>query len=586
MTLMDEIRNPASEAEASPFEETAAAPRWALGARAAALWGLAVLGFLLLCYRPLDPSGLWAHLSYGYWLMEHRALPVADPILPLAEGMPNINTSWLAQALLATVERAGDHVAKDAGVGWLAALFALLRLSTVAVLLGVFRRVTGSWFWSALGLALVLALAAGAGGPSPTLGPATFGALCLAVLLHKVFRIEAEEGGRPIRRVGGELLAAAGWVALFALWANLHVSFALGLAVLALGAVGRLLEVLFRRERRESAWRSLAMDRPFRRWLLGAELAAAATLINPYGIELWLYALRLRSNPNLAGLPGWRPLSVEMPGGWVFVLTIAALLWAFRRDPSRRRPVSMAQALWGIGFGGASLVASGLLAPCAPLFALIAVPHFAGLLDDLRSDFRAGSAGSAGRRGEPGFFGRLAAAARERFGFLAEPSWHKSVLALALLWAAFALSPVGASLLRGEARPPERTVAASAPLALTTHLAAHPPRGLAFVPTPWADWLVREGPQGRDRLRPFANTHVEVLPAAVWQDYLRIAGGASDWQRVLERYGVSTAIFDRAAHHGQIQSLRYAEDWRLAYEDDRGFVFERIAPAEAAGGKP
>jgi hypothetical protein len=179
----------------------------------------------------------------------------------------------------------------------------------------------------------------------------------------------------------------------------------------------------------------------------------------------------------------------------------------------------------------------------------------------------------------------LAAGARERFEFLAEPSWHKSVLALALLWAAFALSPIGASLLRGEARAAERTIATSVPLALGAQLKAHPPRGLTFVPTAWADWLVREGPKGPDRLRPFANTQVEALPAEVWQDYLRVAGGASDWQRVLDRYGVRTAIFDREAQHGQIQSLRYAEDWRLAYEDDRAFVFERTAPTSTLGGK-
>ncbi len=578
MNLTEEIRNPVSDlAAASPDDETWAAPRWALGARAAAFWGLAVLGFLLLCYRPLDPTELMAHLSYGDWLLQHRALPVADPIQPLAAGMPIVDASWLAQALLATVERAGDGVASQAGAGWLAALFAVVRLATAALLLSVFRRVSGSSLWSALGLALVLALAGGAGGPWETLGPATFGAVCMAVLLQWVASFEAEEDGPPTHGPGAlkELAAAAGWVVLFALWANLHVSFALGLAVVALGAAGKGLEALsHRRERSVSAWRSLVTDRPFRRWLLCAELAAAATLLNPYGIELWLYVWRLRSNPNLAGLAGWQPLSVERAGGWAFALAIAVLLWARLRGSSRRRPIPVEQALWGIGLGLAALAASGLLALCAPLFVLILLPQVAALADD-----------RAARRGGPGRFERWAAGARERFEFLAEPSWHKSVLALALLWAAFALSPVGASLLRGEARPPERAFSASAPVALAGYLAAHPPHGLAFMPTPWADWLVRQGPQGRDRLRPFATSEVEVLPAEVWQDYLRIAGGASDWQRVLDRYGVRTAIFDREAQHGQIQSLRYAEDWRLAYEDDRSFVFERTALASTKGGK-
>src|SRR6185295_2112879 len=146
------------------------------------------------------------------------------------------------------------------------------------------------------------------------------------------------------------------------------------------------------------------------------------------------------------------------------------------------------------------------------------------------------------------------------------------------------LSPAGASLLRGDVRPPEATISATAPLALTQYLRAHPPKGITFVPTIWADWLVREGPQGAERLQPFADTRIEALPGLAWQDYLRVAGGAADWQRVLGRYGVRTAIFDRAAQHGQIQSLRYDDDWRIVYEDDRSMVFERISPA-AKGGK-
>jgi hypothetical protein len=262
------------------------------------------------------------------------------------------------------------------------------------------------------------------------------------------------------------------------------------------------------------------------------------------------------------------------------MLLLGLLLVAFRRG-GNAKPLAAAHALWLAGFGAAALKSSGLLAICAPLLVFAALPHWAALGRDLAPGARLGLR-------YHGFFGRRLAALRERFGFLARPSWHGAVLALALLWAAFALSPVGATLLRGDAQPIEAGfsgVSESAPLGLTAYLRAHPPEGLTFVPTVWADWLVRQGPQGADRLQPFADTRIEALPHLVWQDYLRVAGGAADWQRVLGRYGVRTAIFDRAAHHGQVQSLRYDDEWRIAYEDDRAMVFERIAPA-AAGRKP
>ncbi len=555
-------------------EERAFLTRFALGAAAVVALALSVAAFLLLCYLPLEPAGLWAQLSMGDRILDHRSLPLSDPILRFAEGMPIVEASWLSQVILATVERSGEGVARGAGIGWLGALFALLRVATAALLFATFRRLTASALKSALGLALVLALAGRASGPWAALSPATFGTLCLALLLAGIVRVEAGEGEPARAGLPAAVLFGLAWVALFALWANLHVSFVLGLAAVAIFTLGRSVEVVRGRALGEGVFRALAADRPFRRWFRLFELAAVATLANPYGVGLWLYVWRLPSAANLRDLPDWRPLSVATAGGWAFALLIGALLWALSTARTGRPMLSSARTLGLAAFGGAVLAASGLLALCAPLLVGFVLPAIVGVV------------GGNGETRAParGVHARLSAWARERFGSLADPSWHKSVLAAALLWAAFALSPVGAALLRGEARPPERTLSARVPLALGNYLRAHPPRGVTFVPTSWADWLVREGPKESDRLQPFADTRIERLPGLVWQDYLRIAGGAADWQRVLGRYGVRTAIFDRAAQHGQIQSLRYDDEWRIAYEDDSAFVFERIAPVGAKGG--
>lgn len=552
--------------EAGEGAERPVPARLALGAASVVALALSVVAFLVLCYLPLEPAGLMAHLSYGDWVLEHGAPPPGDPILPLAAGMPLVDASWGSEALLAAVERAGDAVRPGAGLAWLATLFALVRLGVAALLFASFRRLGVGAVWGALGVLFVLALGRGAAGPWAVLGSATFGLLALALLFPAFARADEAAGGS---KVG---LAVAGWTALFALWANLHVSFAIGLAAIGLVAVGRLVEALARaRRQREGIWRTVVADRPFRRAFLLVEWAAAATLLSPYGVELWLYVLRLPESPNLRGLPAWGALSVESGGGWALLLLLGLLLIAFRRGGDR--PLPAGRALWLGGFGAAAFAWAGLLAFLAPLLVYAALPHLAALGQALVSRRAAGP--RAGRW----------AAFRERIALLSRPSWHGALLAFALLWAAFALSPVGASLLRGDVRPPAATIAATAPLPLTTYLRAHPPRGLTFAPASWADWLYREGAAGAARLEPFVGTRIEPLPSLVWQDYLRVAGGAADWQRVLGRYGVRTAIFDRAAHHGQIQSLRYDDEWRIAYEDDRSMVFTRIAPA-ASGGKP
>lgn len=579
MILNAESRSQESIDEWDEPVERPVPARFALGAVAVASLALSVAAFLVLCYLPLEPAGLMAHLSYGDWILEHRAPPSGDPVLPLAAGMPLVDASWGSEALLAAVERAGNAARPGAGFAWLATLFALLRLATASLLFAAFRRSVGgrATHWGALGLAFVLALGRGTAGPWAVFSPGTFGLLCLALLLAAWVRIEgdrieADEAGEDRRAL--RALGIAGWVALFAIWANLHVSFAIGVLAVGLVALGRLIEAIVR-ARRESAgiWRTVVADRPFRRGFLLAELAAAATLLSPHGVELWLYVWRLPSSANLRDLPAWRALSVESGGGWPLLLLLGLLLVAFRRG-GNRQPLPAAHVLWLGGFGAAVLAGSGLLAISSPLLVFAALPHLAALGRDLASRARFGG----------GALGRLRAGLSDRFGFLAHRSWHGAVLALALLWAAFALSPVGASLLRGDVRPPEATISASAPLPLTAYLRAHPPQGLTFVPTAWADWLVREGPQGANRLQAFAGTRIEALPGLVWQDYLRVAGGAADWQRVLGRYGVRTAIFDRAAHHGQIQSLRYDDEWRIAYEDVSSMMFERISPA-ALGAK-
>ena len=56
--------------------------------------------YTYLSYIPLFYTDIWGHVSYGKWMLEHRALPTEDPFLPLSKGMRVIDSSWLSQLLL------------------------------------------------------------------------------------------------------------------------------------------------------------------------------------------------------------------------------------------------------------------------------------------------------------------------------------------------------------------------------------------------------------------------------------------------------------------------------------------------------
>jgi hypothetical protein len=114
------------------------------------------------------------------------------------------------------------------------------------------------------------------------------------------------------------------WAALpiYALWPNLHGAFLIGLG--ALGSWG-LIHMLLNRSKQVLV-----------KVLPPLILAAASTLINPYGIELWVHLLSHLGDTRLE-ITEWRPLQVHSLLGVIYLvwLIAAALGWGFSRQPRR-----------------------------------------------------------------------------------------------------------------------------------------------------------------------------------------------------------------------------------------------------------
>lgn len=498
---------------------------------------LAVVFYLLLSFVPLGNPTLWGHLTYGDWILDHGRLPTADPVMPLAAGMEVFDTQWLSQTVLAATVRA-------VGLTGLSQLFALLGLATALMLLRVFYLQTRSRVLSIAGVLLVLALSWTFW---TSFGPGSLGLLAFAVLLWLLTAHgEALEGG------------SAGWwglglgvPVLFVLWVNLDPSFAWGLAVLWSLVLGRLAEAAWQHR----GARAVLTDRPLRRRLVLAELATAACLLNPYTLDVLLRTPWWPANENLRTLPEWQPLVIQGARGWAFALSALALVLALRHS---RRRVPWAHGLLLLGFTAAVVLRVGMLPWYALVLAFVLLPLAADLLD---------------RRRSPASQERRRAALRERFGRLAGPSWHYSLVALVVLWAGFAFSPLGAAVLGGTPRSPEQLLAATTPRGVTEALRANPPEGTVFSPWWWGDWLVRDGPPG---LTPFVTSHIEVIPEHVWEDYLRITGAAPDWRQLFERYRIETVVLDKSQLPYQVQALRNTEDWYPAYEDPQAVVFIQV----------
>lgn len=209
--------------------------------------------------RPLTHDDLFGHLRAGEWMAAHRTVPTADPFSFTRPGARWITHEWAFSLLAWAV--------------WLAAGYPGLIAARVALVLAIGAAVgwrmkaeTPERSSSIPWIAALLGLGLWAVAAELILRAALVSELFLALTLVFLTRF----------RQTGEQRFLIAIVTLFFLWGNVHSGVIFGLFVLGLFA----LEGAFR-ERRPKPWLAT----------LGA--AALASLINPNGIEVWLYPFKL-----------------------------------------------------------------------------------------------------------------------------------------------------------------------------------------------------------------------------------------------------------------------------------------------------
>ena len=501
-------------------------PQYQLTRRAVVLVALLGLLFTICSYEPLLHYDLWGHLSYGRWIWAAKAVPQVEPLMPLAQGVPFIDTAWLSQLI-------GWGLVSKCGVAGAQFMYAGLITFAFACVLGVVYRRTGSlvatlaalvtFFWGGYQQLLVVR-------------PQLAGLACFSVVLI----VATASVGRRWH-----------WWAIpvtFALWANLHGSFPMGLGLLGLMATGRVFDVIWRTGRVGAAFR----DAEARRLVLLTQLAAAAVLLNPYGIGIYGEVFAVTGNPNLADLSEWDPLSLRMLQGQAAAAITFGLFLLYRMSPRR---VTCGEVLSLVIFGLGMLWTSRLINWWAPLATYYVGVHLAAI------------------RWKN--FGRPVEA-RARSGL-------NTVVAVGLAWIFFAFTPFGVTLLHGQPKDPQvlakryqKAVSQLTPLGVTAHLNEEPPVGQVFNIYEWGDYLTWAGPKG---MQVFVNSHAHLVPTEVWKDYLLISSAGGNWEQKLDQYSVNTVVVDVAQRAALIKALALKKDvWELTYEDGVGAVYRRLKP--------
>ncbi|MBV9511050.1 MAG: hypothetical protein JO303_12295 [Caulobacteraceae bacterium] len=222
----------------------------------------------------LDGDTNW-HLAAGRWILAHAAAPHADPFSYTAFGKPWIDLEWLSEALMALAYALG---------GW--ATVMVLMGAAVAATLGVVgvelrRRLGGA---ASVGVLLVcLPMIARHVLARPHILALPLLAAWLAALL-------------AARRRG---TAPSLWLTLLmTLWANLHGSDLIGLALVVPFGLEAVLDAGAGRRR------STAL-----RWGGFGLAAMAAALVTPYGPAGLAHAAAVTRMASLSAIVEWKPAS-------------------------------------------------------------------------------------------------------------------------------------------------------------------------------------------------------------------------------------------------------------------------------------
>jgi len=484
----------------------------------------AVLIALLLAdsNRHTDPD-LWGHLRFGQVVIAGRRLLQHDTYSYSAAGHRWRDHEWLAKVLMAAVYNAAGVVGLKL---WKFAC-------TAAALLFVADTEGSTGAPPTIRLAVLFAAACGFVLQSQ-FRPQMFSFVLLGALLALLARDNYRRGARL-------------WLAvpLLALWANLHGGFFIGIATLALySAAAGLCDLA-----EGAGWRRGA------RLSLLTVGAAAATLLNPYGVGMWEPVAHALRNPYTRNVvDDWQPLWWAMrsqwhaaPSGVVFFLAVIAMV--------------------------AALAVALAAAPCGddlPLVAVAAMMAIAAFLSVRNLALAAMAVSGPLARHLAVLRARRIGARRPAVPW--RPASHFAMLAVACVMA------LGGGLFSRRLTPDR-----GYPSAALAFMNAHGLHGNVLGDFGWGEYLVWHAAPA-DKV--FIDGRYDTLyPLKIIRDYLEFYFDQPAAGAVLDAYPHDFVLIGLHAPARRLMERR--RDWKLLYRDDVALVYARAsAPAASLPGLP
>lgn len=332
---------------------------------------------------------------------------------------------------------------------------------------------------------------------------------------------------------------------LFAVWANLHPGFLAGLGILAIWSLAELMA------RRMPATPGETPRAPSGRLILAVlGASAAATALNPYGLELWSFLLRTATVPR-PDITEWQPLTLMTRYGLVYLLYVGAVAASLLYSRRERRPAAVAV-----------LVVAALL----PLVAIRHTPLSALIIAVFGGEHVNDALDRLSTRGTGGRSVRMRPAPALPAALL---------LAAAVVLAALSLPHF--SCIRIEPR-----IGGSYPARAVELIRRSGARGNLAIHFDWGEYaLYRLGPAVKVSVDGRRET---MYRRDVYLENLNFMHGQGDWDAILRNHDTHLALVKTGSSTFNLMKLR--PGWRLLHEDPLAGLFGRegLPAAEAIRG--
>ena len=517
-------------------------------------WALPALASLLV---PMPAVDLAYQLRVGGEILASGAIPATDSWTFTAFGQPWLDQQWGAQVILAGIFQVA---------GWTG--LAVLRAALVAVTFGFVERGLRRVGCGRRQAAMLTLLSFIVASPALALRPQLFG----IVLFAAAAWIVLDRRIHPRRLLFLPLIAVA--------WANVHGSFPLLLVLIGLGWFDEVLRRHAERASRPAA-RGVQLPPSLRATdrlpgstgvALFGGIALLATVVNPFGIDVWRYIASLASNPAVSEqVSEWRPPLPWEPVGALFYASVAVVLLVvvvrLRRDGGGRFsrmslrtasiPPLATLLVFGVlgAFTGRGLAWWALVAPVAAA----TLAHEPGLAD-----------------GIPRFLTPLRTLLRSTGREDRRSPLNGAVIGVLTL-AAVALLPLWRPL--GPAGVPIGTLT-YAPQGIAAFLAERSEgRDVpnVWAPQTWTSFLEWAAPGARYGV----DSRIELFSADLWQDVARLTTG-HDVEDALGQYAAASYVVAPAGAAALRAAMGTNPEWTLVYEDADGSIWSR--PVIVPGG--